>query len=192
MSKDIWFISDTHFGHANFLKFEKEDETKIRPFNSTQEMDEYMVQKWNEVVKDGDKVYHLGDVVMNAKHCTRYLGRLRGSKRLCIGNHDLLERNSQYYTEFKKITLWRLFKEHGFICTHVPLKKSSMRHAKVNVHGHIHERKMKSPIYFNACVEHHDYTPISIDLIKDHVKMVEQLDWDNLSDDSPQDVFHNA
>lgn len=192
MSKDIWFISDTHFGHGNFLKFTRDDGTKIRPFDTTEEMDEYMIEKWNSVVKPGDKVYHLGDVVMNAKKLNEYGSRLNGSPRLIIGNHDILERNSQYYTFFKKITMWRLFKEFGFICTHVPLKKSSMRHAKVNVHGHIHERKMKSPIYFNACVEWHDYTPFSIDLVKDHVKYVESLDWDNLSDDSPQDVFHNA
>lgn len=192
MSNNIWFISDTHWGHSNFLKFTRDDGTKIRPFDTVQEMDEYMIEKWNNTIKQGDKVYHLGDVVMDPKKLLHYTECLNGSPRLIIGNHDILERNSQYYKYFKKITLWRLFKEHGFICTHVPLKKSSMRHAKVNVHGHIHERKMKSPIYFNACVEHWDYTPIHIDVIKQHVEYVKGLDWDNLSDDSPADVFHDV
>lgn len=191
MSKNIWFTSDSHFGHAKFLTFTRDTGALIRPFASVEEMDEYMIEKWNSVVQPGDKVYHLGDVVMNPKRLKSYTERLNGSKRLIIGNHDLLEKKSQYYDEFKKIMLWRLFKEHGFICTHVPLKKSSMRHAIVNVHGHIHERKMKSDIYFNACVEHHDYTPIHIDVIKKHVDYVKQLDWDNLSDDHPQDVFSN-
>ena len=31
--KDIFFISDTHFGHANMLNFTNYDGTKMRPFN---------------------------------------------------------------------------------------------------------------------------------------------------------------
>lgn len=191
MAKDIYFISDTHFGHEKFLSFNDDEGKQIRPFNSVLEMDEYMIEKWNSVVKDGDKVYHLGDVAMTDKNMKAIFARLKGSKRLILGNHDLLTKKSAHHDVFKRITLWRLFKEHGFICSHVPLKKSQMRHGKVNLHGHIHQRLMKSPIYMNACVELHDYTPFSIDLVKDHVKYVESLDWDNLSDDSPADVFHD-
>lgn len=183
MSKNIWFISDTHFNHERFLSFNNDDGQKIRPFSTVEEMDETMIDNWNSVVKDGDKVYHLGDFTMSPKKVKQFADRLNGSKRLIIGNHDMLERNSQYYDAFKKIALWRLFKEHEFIATHVPLKKSQMRHAIVNAHGHIHDRKMKSPIYFNCCVEHHSYTPIHIEVIKQHVAYVKQLDFENLNDD---------
>jgi calcineurin-like phosphoesterase family protein len=192
MSKNIFFISDTHFDHANFLNFEDDNRKKIRPFISVEEMNEFMIQQWNSVVKDGDKVYHLGDVGMNEKNLKTIFGRLKGSKRLCIGNHDLLTKKSPHFEIFKRITLWRLFKTEGFICTHVPLKKSQMRHALVNVHGHIHNRKLNSPIYFNACVEHSNYTPISIDEIKQHVDYVRTLDWENLKDTDVRDQFANV
>lgn len=180
---NIWFISDTHFNHEKFLSFKDDDGKQIRPFSSVEEMDEAMIDNWNRVVKDGDKVYHLGDFTMNPKKVKLFADRLKGSKRLIIGNHDLMQRNSQYYDAFKKIMLWRLFKSEGFIATHIPLKKSQMRHAVVNAQGHIHDRKMKSPIYFNCCVEHHDYTPIPMDVILDHVRYVKQLDYENLNDD---------
>ena len=52
----IYFIADTHFNHANIIKYCN------RTFKNTHEMNEYIIQKWNSVVKKDDTVYHLGDV----------------------------------------------------------------------------------------------------------------------------------
>ena len=40
-----------------------------------------MVKRWNETVRPNDKVYHLGDVVINRK-ALKTLGRLNGEKVL--------------------------------------------------------------------------------------------------------------
>ena len=53
----IYFIADTHFNHANIIKYCN------RPFKNTDEMNKYIIRKWNSVVKETDTVYHLGDVV---------------------------------------------------------------------------------------------------------------------------------
>jgi calcineurin-like phosphoesterase family protein len=80
----IWFTSDNHFGHINVLRY------CGRPFWSSEQCDEEMIKRWNEVVKPGDTVYHLGDVALSINHVKRVLPRLNGNKVLVVGNHDLV------------------------------------------------------------------------------------------------------
>ena len=86
---NIWITSDTHFNHTNILKFLGADGKPFRQFNSVEEMNECMIDRWNSVVKDRDKVYHLGDVYLSqGKEANSILHRLKGRKRLILGNHD--------------------------------------------------------------------------------------------------------
>lgn len=48
---NIWLVSDTHFGHANILKFIGYDGKPLRVFNNAAHMDEYIISQWNSVVK---------------------------------------------------------------------------------------------------------------------------------------------
>ena len=79
----IYFIADTHFNHTNIIKYCN------RPFNNTHEMNEYIIQKWNSVVKKDDTVYHLGDVGFGSlQEVKNLVERLNGTKILLRGNHD--------------------------------------------------------------------------------------------------------
>jgi calcineurin-like phosphoesterase family protein len=51
-----FIISDMHFGHKNIIKYEN------RPFASVGEMDDLIIQKWNNSVKNDDIIFVLGDV----------------------------------------------------------------------------------------------------------------------------------
>lgn len=83
MSNDTWFISDTHWGHANIIRYSH------RPFTDVEEMNEKMAQEWNKLVKPGDTVYHQGDVAfMPFTKLQNYLWRLNGTIKLVLGNHD--------------------------------------------------------------------------------------------------------
>jgi calcineurin-like phosphoesterase family protein len=129
-------------------------------------MDEFLIEQWNSVVRDGDRVYHLGDVTFDYKKFDLIRPRLRGSIRLIPGNHDDFVKCVQG-NWFKKIQYWRLFKDEGFTCTHVPLRRDQMRHYTiVNVHGHTHKEQVDEPGFFNVCVENHNYVPVSMDTIK--------------------------
>ena len=52
----IYMTSDQHFGHASIIEYEN------RPFSSADEMNSYMLKKWNQKVSKKDKVYFLGDL----------------------------------------------------------------------------------------------------------------------------------
>ena len=162
---DIWVVSDTHFGHNNILKFKGDDGELIRPgFESAEDMNEQMIECWNSVVKDGDIVYHLGDVYFG--ELGQCLNRCRGRKRLILGNHDD-GKDSELQRSFGKIMMWRMFPEFGLLLTHVPVHESSLGiKAHKNVHGHIHQRKLPDDRYINVSVEVINYTPVNIDSLR--------------------------
>ena len=78
----IFFISDTHFNHTNILKFE----ALARPFHSVEAMNTEMVHRWNEVVREDDIVWHLGDVFLGGKSTIKIVRELNGHKRLIHGD----------------------------------------------------------------------------------------------------------
>lgn len=160
---NIFFTSDTHFGHANILTFRDTAGSVIRPFSSVEEMDEMIIERWNEVVRAGDRVYHLGDVSFDRRGLPQIMARLRGSKRLMLGNHDDIKR-FDLVGYFKKIQLWRIFKEHDFTCTHIPLADGHLR-TTFNVHGHIHHLQAPTERHLCVCVEQRNYAPVHLDTI---------------------------
>lgn len=160
--RNIWVISDTHFGHENIIGY------CGRPFQDARHMDEMLIQNWNSLVKDGDIVWHLGDVYMGGNF-DQIAPRLKGQKRLLLGNHDN-GKDQSLLRAFKKIELWRVWPEFGLIFSHLPMHESSMQTQRsvdyVNVHGHIHQNKSPSERHINICVEQTNYHPINIDTLR--------------------------
>lgn len=80
---NIFFTSDTHFGHKRII------ELCDRPFDDITHMNEMLVYNWNSVVSVEDTVYHLGDVALGPiEDSLKYISRLNGNKILIVGNHD--------------------------------------------------------------------------------------------------------
>lgn len=161
--RDIFLISDTHFFHDNIIKY------CDRPFRSSEEMNEHMIDRWNSVVKPGDKVYHLGDVWMGGTPGSRgaLWSRLKGKKRLIVGNHDDIN-DLVLGSFFEKIYMWRVFREFNLLLTHVPVHEDSIHerivvNGGVNVHGHTHTSGSPKGPYKSVCVELIDYTPVHIE-----------------------------
>lgn len=171
MSRDIWVVSDTHFGHHNIIKYCN------RPYSGPTEMDWDIVERWNSVIKPEDKVYHLGDVYMGCSngYADNILSKLNGHKRLVIGNHDN-GKDKLLQHHFEKIDVWRMFPEFGLLLTHVPVHISALRRGKTgneenpkslfNIHGHIHDNKSPDGPYRCVCVEQINYTPIHIEELR--------------------------
>lgn len=161
--RDIFIISDTHFGHANMLRFvDSKTGQRVRPhWDDSAEMDEYMIDRWNATIGDRDIVYHLGDVYFARGH--DILPRLRGRKRLILGNHDN-GKDQNLHKWFEKILMWRQFPEFRCILTHVPVHESTLNDkVPYNLHGHIHQNPSPSDQHVNCCVEVQEYTPRCIE-----------------------------
>jgi calcineurin-like phosphoesterase family protein len=184
----IYLISDSHFGHANILNFTTQYGVPMRTrpstnakyppynFNSVEEMDEYMIEKWNEVVRPQDKIYHLGDLAVKRNGGLDFMSRLNGQKRLVRGNHDKFK-TSEYMKYFDEIYGVLVGHLEGFILSHIPVHPRSLRDRFVNLHGHIHNNESPTsftpslgPQYFNVSCEVLKYRPISIDEIRNQIK----------------------
>jgi calcineurin-like phosphoesterase family protein len=181
----VFLVSDTHFGHLGVCKFMRNDGvTKLRPWDSPEEMDEEMVKRWNERVRPNDKVYHLGDVVIN-RRALPTLARLNGDKVLIRGNHDIF-RDDEYRQYFRELRAYHVM--NGMILSHIPIHEESLGRFGVNIHGHLHanrvmkrasslmefmkrgKREWVDPRYHCVCVEHTDFAPI---LFEDVIKRIE-------------------
>lgn len=173
---NTFLTADTHFGHAGVCRFLRDDGTKLRPWDDPAEMDEIMVQRWNSVVKPTDKVYHLGDVVINRKSLS-ILHRLNGDKVLIRGNHDIfkLEDYTRFFRDVRGCHVL-----DGMILTHIPVHEESLGRFGVNIHGHLHYRRVVTrkhagatevidPRYHCVSVEHTDYTPIALEVVKERI-----------------------
>ena len=181
----VFLVSDTHFGHEKTCTvFKREDGSPLRPFSSAEEMDEFMIKAWNERVKPNDKVYHLGDVVINRKFLS-VLGRLNGDKVLIRGNHDIfkLEDYTQYFRDVRGYHVM-----NGLILSHVPVHTDSLARFGANIHGHLHANRVMrargvdaktgdilysneiDPRYHCVCVEHTDFAPILFEDVLARIK----------------------
>lgn len=170
MIHDKWFISDTHFFHTNILKFVDGQGHRIRPFDSLEHMHEHMIERWNHYVKDNDYVYHLGDVTFRYHGAfNNLMKRLKGHKRLVVGNHDKIW-NPALINNFDKAYTWRGFKEGNFTATHHPHRLDGLRDGAFNVHGHTHQNQLPDLHYINVCVEVRDYWPVNYDTILEEIK----------------------
>jgi calcineurin-like phosphoesterase family protein len=142
-------------------------------------MDEAMVKAWNERVKPTDKVYHLGDVVINRK-ALGIMRRLNGDKVLIRGNHDIF-RDDEYREHFRELRAYHVM--NGMILSHIPLHPESLGRFGVNIHGHLHANRVMLPgfngkitdivdtRYHCVCVEQTpDFAPI---LFEDVIKRIE-------------------
>lgn len=165
--ENIWLISDTHFGHANIIRYSP------RPFFSVTDMNESLVRNWNDLVGYSDLVIHLGDVAFCGDTVANsYLDRLAGTKWLVIGNHDYDRKgklkNLNFNLMMEELVL-EVENEHGtnheFFFTHKP--KGKLKDHQYSIHGHLHTYVVGRPGYHNCGVEHSDYKPFPLKIALD-------------------------
>ena len=79
-----YYIADCHFFH-NSLNYQMD----CRGFADAEEMNAYMIEKWNKKVRWNDEVVILGDFSYGkAEETNKVLEQLKGILCLVEGNHD--------------------------------------------------------------------------------------------------------
>ncbi len=169
-----FFTSDTHFGHIRILEYCK------RPFANITEHDEALINNWNSIVKDGDKVYHLGDFSFSRRSKSEWiLSRLNGEKFLLHGNHDKKNRwpreETGLYTDlgdYHKLTIQDKTLERGkieIILCHYAFEVWDKRHWgswHLFAHSHGTLPSRDDQMRLDVGVDVHGYTPISYEQVK--------------------------
>ncbi len=146
-----FFTADTHFNHANVIKY------CARPFASIDEMNRVMIARWNAVVGHEDTVYHLGDFAMGKRsEWPLFLRQLNGAKKILIlGNHDRSARQmiEVGFNEAHEKLVW-----DGWLLQHHPIATNNRL-----LCGHIHEKWRRIGLVINVGVDVWDFTPRTID-----------------------------
>lgn len=164
-----YFIADTHFGGENIRRYEN------RPFETAAEMDEKLIENWNNIVTAEDTVYVLGDFsdYAEAEKDAEILNRLSGTKILVMGNHDS-HRTPQEWRElgFAECFSLPVIYQQYFMLSHEPLYiNSNMPYA--NFYGHVHGNpSYKDASEQSVCVsvERINYTPVAFETLREYLK----------------------
>ncbi len=169
----IYFVADMHLGHKSII------ELCNRPFDTIEEMDETLINNWNEKVKKNDVVYIIGDLIWKGIDPSIYLKRLNGKKILIIGNHDsnwMCKCDVNEY--FELVTNMHIdnLNSHAVTMCHYPMlewknsRKEGTNKLGYLIYGHIHNRVSEEyhdlftfSNALNAGVDINNYQPVSFD-----------------------------
>lgn len=142
--KNIWFTSDTHFGHKNIIQFSG------RPFKDVDHMNEELIKSWNSVVDEEDDVYHLGDFSLtNATNTQKILDRLNGKIHLIKGNHEksVLQKsyNKDRFEWIKDYYELKVDNQMIVLCHYAFRVWNKSHHGAIMLYGHSHDSMEREP-----------------------------------------------
>lgn len=164
----IYFIADPHFGH--------EFVSKKRGFPTVEEHDNTLIENWNKVVDNGDRIYILGDFIWTNIEPSSILTKLNGQKYVIQGNHDKINPHTEQ--KFLKYVNW--IKDYfvlkikvgpnipsiRIVLFHYPIEVWDADHyGSFHLFGHIHKecrhKEMSVlPNRFNVSADVINFTPI--------------------------------
>ena len=175
------YTGDNHFDHENIVWMNN------RPVKDVEEMNEEMIRRWNAKVNSNDVVYILGDLFYRSSNPERILKRLKGRKRIILGNHDgswISKVNmDDYFEEVHTLGTEISDGKRAMTLCHYPLL--TWKHAKKNymIHGHIHNDtssdywpliKVRDRV-LNAGADINNFEPVTFEeLLENNIKFKEE------------------
>jgi calcineurin-like phosphoesterase family protein len=172
-----YFTSDLHFNHDNIIKYCN------RPFKNAQEMNEKIIENWNNIVKPEDTVFHLGDFLMCGGDYHEFEKRLNGKIIFIKGNHDKRLTKAVESITFKH-DKYTIFMKH-ILNFHEMMGDSIPKDMDFILVGHVHDiwkSKLSSIVnikghkvfMINVGVDQWDFKPITMDEIINYWKEIKK------------------
>lgn len=172
----VWFTSDTHFGHENIIRYCN------RPFRNAQEMNEELIRRWRETVPEDGIVFHLGDFAHGSSRLWNdILYSLPGRKYLILGNHDMKSIRQSFMSQFELVSQQMTIRVGGqaIVLNHNPFLCYGGSYRDVwQLFGHVHSGpashtgldhprlNMLFPLQYDVGVDNNNFRPISFAEVK--------------------------
>ena len=174
--EQVWFTSDTHFGHENIIRFCN------RPFKNAEEMNSKLIRRWRETVPEDGIVFHLGDFAHGSSRLWNdILCTLTGRKYLILGNHDMKSIRQGFMSRFELVTQQMTIRVGGqaIVLNHNPFLCYGGSYRDVwQLFGHVHSGpasntgldhprlKMLFPLQYDVGVDNNSFRPVSFAEVK--------------------------
>ena len=196
----VYFVSDLHFNHKNILIYKPSRLKMVLEYLAKERPEEYgdydfdsilmkykvdsdfqrfilavhdslLIEKWNNVVKNDDTVWFLGDLGLGNSGIVKSLvQKLKGHKKMIMGNHDM--NNISYYNEcsFEFVSPYPVILKKKFVLSHAPLEDCPF----FNIYGHVHSHEDYSTSTENSqcvCIERQEFMPITLAVFDNYVEV---------------------
>ena len=168
---NTFFTADTHFGHANIIKYTN------RPFKDSVEMDETIIKNWNEKVGKDDLIYHLGDFCFGSRDKQianlvfgSLIRRLNGLIVFIKGNHDRIgwANRERFYAHSDSYREVEVNGQAITLCHYALRVWNKSHYGAWHLYGHSHGSLPDDPhsLSLDCGVDCHNFTPLSFDEVK--------------------------
>lgn len=178
LQKDnVWFTSDTHFGHDNILKYAD------RPFKTEKEMTTTLIENWNKTVPVDGIVIHAGDFAFSSTaYAQGILDALHGRIHFVVGNHDkTVLKNAHLRERFLTIDdildirikddKLDIDEAYLVVCHYPLLSWRASNYGSIHLYGHVHGNLVHPKINtYEIGVDVNNYCPVSYEEIKKNME----------------------
>ena len=165
-----YFTADSHFSINDKSVITRD----FRPFESLEEMNEKIIEVWNNQASENDIIYHLGDFVnynkldLDYEPLLKLVQRIKAKVVLILGNNERRILDYQFNGEFEEFKRYLMscgfydviknktnlkIGDNEFCLTHCPIDAN--KEIIYNLFGHIHKCAFVKKYGFNVGVDNH-------------------------------------
>ena len=176
-----FFTSDTHFDDPYSIQYFN------RPFQSVDEMNKVIVEKWNSVVSEEDSVYHLGDFTLDdIGHFRKWVDQLNGNIKVLPGSHDqhwlkdfAASEKVQVIPPLVSVEFPELVAGDSprviVLCHYSMQVWDRSNHGSWHLFGHSHGRLKGIGLSFDVGVDCTAFEPLSLEMVASRIAQMKTL-----------------